>query len=299
MPTLTTPHLEKLNAAIENSKTPAADKSLLREAKAEYKKWISGLKALKSKDRERVKEMVGLLNAYKDKLEVDFIAKRGTDFLRRQKGQLKLDNSVLEEFLPYLASPDVVEGLNHTKFLSGPQQAFMSLSFMPRSFETLSDKPEVVVKVKDQDFIIGSEVHYKFSSAADFGASKTASGKFALAVLAAECKVNLDKTMFQEAAGTAARLKQGCPVARYFLLVEHLDMRPEDPRLAQIDNVFLLRKAKRLPFEKRNVAAEVEAHHKSYPIAEDVVWCFVQEIKTFVSAVLYDPESALRRGSFV
>jgi len=34
-------------------------------------------------------------------------------------------------------------------------------------------------------------------------------------VLAAECKANLDKTMFQEARATASALKQGCPIARY------------------------------------------------------------------------------------
>ena len=51
--------------------------------------------------------------------------------------------------------------------------------------------------------------------------------------------------MFQECAGTAARLKQGCPVSKYYALVEYLDMQAEDTRLTEIDNVFLLRRAKR------------------------------------------------------
>lgn len=66
-----------------------------------------------------------------------------------------------------------------------------------------------------------------------------------LAVLAVECKVNYDKTMFQECAGTAARLKQGCPISKYYALVEYLSMQPEDTRLTSIDNVFLLRKVKK------------------------------------------------------
>lgn len=105
--------------------------------------------------------------------------------------------------------------------------------------------------------------------------------------------------MFQEAAGTAARLKQGCPVAKYFLLVEYLDMIPEDCRLTAIDNVFLLRHAKRLPFGKRNVLEEVERLHKSHPIDPEVVWLFVQEIQNFIGTAWYDPDHVLERGTFV
>src|SRR5437660_5219049 len=105
--------------------------------------------------------------------------------------------------------------------------------------------------------------------------------------------------MFQEAAGTATRLKMGCPISKYFMLAEYLDMEPEDCRLTDIDNVFLLRHAKRLPFDKRNLPAEIERQHKEYPIDTDVVWRFVEEIQAFVNATWFDPEEALRRGSFI
>jgi hypothetical protein len=294
-----TPHLDKLNAAIENPKCSTKDRRLLRESLDYYRDWIRKTNALAGTARERVEQMVKLLNEYKNSLEVNLIAKQGSDFLRRQKGQLKIDNSVIEEFLPMLVRPEIISGLNHTRFSAGPQQAFLSLSFVPREFADLGATPRVVLKVKDQDFAIGSTVYYRFSASADFPPTATSSGNFALAVVAAECKVNLDKTMFQEAAGTAARLKQGCPIARYFVCVEYLDMTPEDPRLTAIDNVFLLRKAKRLPFEKRSDAVEVERQHLEYPISADVVWRFTQEIQTFVEAVWYDPENAIRRGSFV
>lgn len=294
-----TPHFDKLEAAIQNGKCPPEDRVLLEQAKTNYREWIAAMQALKSTGRTRVDEMVAALNRYKDALEVELIAKRASPFLKRQKGQLKLDNSVLEEFMPHLVIPEVIRGLNLSRAVVGPQQAFMSLAFMPRSFEQLGKRPEVILKVKDQDFAIGSPVFYKFSSTDSFATDDTTSGTFALAVLAAECKINLDKTMFQEAAGTAARLKQGCPVARYFLVVEYLDMTPEDPRLAAIDNVFLLRKTKRLPFERRSDAREVEAQHRDFPISSDVVWNFVCEIQSFVDAVWYDPEGALRRGAFL
>ena len=293
------PHLDKLTAALANSKCSPQDRALLSTAKSKYEKWFTNTAGLNSTGRGRVNEMVTLLNTYKDELEVDLIAKQGSAFLKRQKGQMKLDNSVIEEFLPHLVHPDILQGLNHTAFSVGPQKAFMSLSFMPRSFGHLKQTPEVVLKVKDQDFAIGSTVHYKFSSSPDFSPKETTAGNFALAVLAAECKVNLDKTMFQEAAGTAARLKLGCPVAKYYLIVEYLDMTPEDTRLTAIDNVFLLRKTKRFSSEKRSSAEEVALQHRDFPISSDVVWNFVQEIQNFVDAVWYDPGAALQRGSFV
>lgn len=127
----------------------------------------------------------------------------------------------------------------------------------------------------------------------------TQQGELFLSVLSAEVKVNYDKTMFQECCGTASRLKQGCPSAKYFVLVEFLDMEPEDSRLTDIDNVFLLRHAKRLPSDKRGNLQEVREQHKNFPIDGEVVYRFVREIENFLEAVWHDPEAALARGSFV
>lgn len=293
-----TPHREKLIAAIANPKAKD-DKALLKEALISYESWIKKLSSLKTKGEKRVQEMTYLLNEYKDYLEIDLIATKGSDFLKRQKGQLKLDNSVMEEFLIHLVNPSVLNNLPPFNLETGPQTAFMSLAFRPSSISSLNQKPEVILKVKDQDFIIGKTIYYKFSSDEGFTPTKTADGKFYLSVLSAECKINYDKTMFQECAGTASRLKQGCPIAKYYALVEYLDMQPEDTRLTEIDNVFLLRKAKRLPFEKRSILAEVKAQHKNFPISDEVISKFVHEIQKFVDATWYNPDEALNRGSFI
>jgi len=285
-------------AAITNPKANG-DVALLNEALTAYQTWISKMNALTSKGHARINEMTFLLNDYKDYLEVDLIATKGSDFLKRQKGQLKLDNSVLEEFLIHLVNPAILNNLPNFDLETGPQTAFMSLAFRPSAISNLNEKPEVILKVKDQDFTIGKAIHYKFSSDENFSNNKTVDGKFYLAVLAVECKINYDKTMFQECAGTAARLKQGCPIAKYYALVEYLDMQPEDTRLTEIDNVFLLRKTKRLPFEKRSILAEVKAQHKNYPISTDVITMFVKEIQNFIDATWYDPDEALKRGSFI
>jgi hypothetical protein len=294
-----TPHKEKLLAAIANPKCDANDVALLQEALAAYESWALRLTRLTSAGSERVREMTRLLNEYKDLLEVELIARRGSAFIKRQKGQLKLDNSVIEEFLVHLANDQVLTDLPSFGLEIGPQTAFMSLAFTPASLSALGGKPPVTLKVKDTDFALGKAIHYQFSTDPAFPAKLTNQGRLVLAVLAAECKINLDKTMFQEAAGTAARFKQGCPVSRYYLLVEYLDMEPEDCRLTALDNVFLLRHAKRLPFEKRSVYQEVKRQHEDSPVDHEIVWRFVQELQGFIDAVWYDPKQALRRGSFI
>jgi hypothetical protein len=294
-----TPHLDKLDAAIRNAKCKPDDLRLLQEAREHYQTWRASLARLTSTGKPRVVEMTGLLNEYKDSLEVEILARRGSAFLKRQKGQLKLDSSVLEEFLIELVSPTILEGLPEFPLTVGPTTAFMSLSFAPPALRALDDAPVIALKVKDQDFILGKEIHYRFSPDPDFSPSKTSRGSLSLAVLAAECKVNLDKTMFQEAAGTAARLKQGCPYSQYYILNEFLDMEPEDCRLTAVDNVFLLRHAKRLPFDKRSVYDEVRRQHRRHPIDAEIVWLFVQKIQAFISAAWYDPVEALQRGTFV
>lgn len=292
------PHKDKLDAACRNSKC-ADDLDILKEALIAYGQWTASTQTLTSVGPERVKDMVALLNEYKDLLEVDLIAERGSAFIKRQKGQLKLDNSILEEFFIQLVRPEVIPGLPDFDLSVGPNTAFMSMSFMPRSLDSLNGPPAVVVKTKNQDFAFGQVIHYQFSSDANFRTEATTSGSFYLALLAAEIKVNYDKTMFQECAGTAARLKQGCPIAKYYTLVEYLDMQAENTHLTDIDNVFLLRKAKRLPQNKRGDATEVRAIHQNNPILADVVWLFVEEIQKFLQAIWYDPNTSLERGSFV
>src|SRR5271157_445283 len=262
-------------------------------------KLVAEMRRVEVTGKDRVVELTRLMNSYKDNLEVELIMKSQSSFLIRQKGQLKLDSSVIEEFLIHLVDRRVLEGLPDFTLDIGPQTAFMSLAFTPTNLDALGGMPPVEIKEKDADFALGKRIYFKFSPDPQFATGKTTEGKLVLAVLAAECKMNLDKTMFQEAAGTAARLKQGCPMSRYYLLVEYLDMEPEDCRLTAIDNVFLLRHARRLPFGKRTDYAEVKAQHSARPIDAEIVWRFCQEIQSFVKAVWYDPGKALDRGSFV
>lgn len=294
-----TPHKNKLLEALSNPKLPEEDKPLLNEALVEYNKWIADTKALTTTGDQLVKDMLEKLNKYKDFLEVDVIAARGSAFLKRQKGQLKLDNSIMEEFLPYLIDPRIINNLPTEYTLeAGSMTSFMSLSFTPKDIKDLKI-PRVTIKDKDQDFALGRSVYYQFSTDKDFDSTKTVKGETFLSVLAVECKVNFDKSMFQECCGTAGRLKQGCPMSKYFTMVEYLDMTPEDTRLTSVDNVFLIRKAHRLPPNKRDKLEEIRKIHQDFPICFDSIKKYLDAVQEFIDSTWYDPDGALERGSFV
>ena len=104
------------------------------------------------------------------------------------------------------------------------------------------------VRTKDHDFAISRRLFIRSSHQRDFQNSVTKETN--IAYVAAECKTNLDKTMFQEAAATALDVKLAVPGARYFLLCEWLDMLPINTNTTAIDEILILRRAKRLPFRR-------------------------------------------------
>ncbi|HUU13349.1 MAG TPA: Bpu10I family restriction endonuclease, partial [Terriglobia bacterium] len=69
---------------------------------ARYHSWIEQMETVSGAPVERIERLIQLLNEYRLYLDVELIFNSDSDFLYRQKGQLKLDNSVIEEFLPWL-----------------------------------------------------------------------------------------------------------------------------------------------------------------------------------------------------
>ncbi len=110
---LPTPHLEKLNAVLVNDKLPRSEAPRIREAMDRYSQWIAELNALmRDPPSDLLQKMVKSVNDYKDYIDIDLIFDSENDFLYRQKGQLKLDNSIIEEFLPWLTQPPLVAKLD-------------------------------------------------------------------------------------------------------------------------------------------------------------------------------------------
>lgn len=243
--TFPTPHLEKLNATLANDKLPTIDQTRVREAIEYYKEWIQNLESVPETPDEIIPKMVKLLNDYKLYIEVNLIFDSEDDFLYRQKGQLKLDNSIIEEFLPRLIIPSVIPELRNINIAAGPRSSFSSAYF-----SSSLDSPQIggglSIRTKDQDFAISKPLHIKASHSPHFEPSDSITKSTYITYVAVECKTNLDKTMFQEACATAHDTKSAVSGAKYYLLCEWLDMTPLSTAPTDIDEIIILRKAKRL-----------------------------------------------------
>lgn len=247
---------------------------------------------------------VALLQDYRLFLDMELIFDSTDDFLYRQKGQLKLDNTVIEEFLPHLVSKAFPE--LSKQFDLGPKACFAALYFTS-TLRTATGSPGILTRAKDQDFAMAKRVYVKASFdpslQTHFETIDTHVG-----FVCAECKTNLDKTMFQEASATAHDLRTGVPGAKYLLLCEWLDMTPISTAGTDIDEVLILRKARRVGAQVRSQFATSEGRKairskyaeflKANPFAADVFERFLKHIRSVVED--HDPNEgeAIKKGYF-
>jgi len=262
VPELPTPHLAKLNALIKNRRLPAADRPRVEEALRHYEQWLSDLQSVKAGSKGAVDKLVKATNRYKMFVELNLIFDSPHDFLYRQKGQLKLDNTILEEFLPHLLYRGL--SLPDNTFELGPRNTFAGLTFTS-SLASPGAGGRPSLRTKDQDFVLGKRLYMMTSFDKDFENAERAEAH--LGYVCAECKTNLDKTMFQEAVATSRDLKMAVPSSLYFLVCEFLDMTPVSITSTHIDDVLIVRKARRMSSNIRQEYRSVKdrrAHRDEY-----------------------------------
>lgn len=78
------------------------DRARVRAAIRHYEAWIGELEQVTGARDDIVHAMVAALNCYKTFIDLELVFDSPEDFLYRQKGQLKLDNTAVEEFMPWL-----------------------------------------------------------------------------------------------------------------------------------------------------------------------------------------------------
>ncbi len=284
---LPTPHLDKLTAAIDNDKMPEAAKPALHNCITLYHQWVADMQAVHGSREQVVAELIDLFNQYKFHVDFNLIYSNQEDFLYRQKGQLKLDNSVIEEFLPHLVFKAFPELSNINL---GPTKCF-SAAYFKTSLNAQTNGGNLTIRTKDQDFAISKKLYVKSSHDASF--QRSDSVETYLGYVTAECKTNLDKTMFQEATATANDVKSALPGAKYFLLCEWLDMTPVSTAPTDIDEVLILRKSKRIPSNVRKTfntyagrMKKADWYHEfltSRPFSHEVFMRFVGHIESLIS----------------
>jgi len=289
---------------MENDKLPHGDRKRIEYAITRYSKWIIALQGLRGNPKEVLKKSIDLVNEYRNFLDLDVIFDSPDDFLYRQKGQLKLDNSVIEEFLPYIVNmvfPHIAEN-----YYIGPQSCYSALYFTS-SLRLSSDIPGIRSRTKDQDFAISKKVYIMSSYDSEF-IKNVEAVETNIGYLCAECKTNLDKTMFQEANATAHDVKTGVTAAKYLLLCEWLDMTPINTSGTDIDEVLILRKARRLGSQVRSRystrqgresgRSAYEQFLREHPFSLDVFVRFLDHINALIENKDPDEEDVLSKGFF-
>ena len=300
-----TPHGGKLRALLNNSKLPASDRLRVRTATEDYELWIEEIKRTEGSGKSLVEPLVESLNRYKTAVDLNLVFDSDNDFLYRQKGQLKIDNTILEEFLPWLVTRVFSSQLQERDLVIGPTNAFSHLRF-ESNLLNITDGGGMSIRSKNHDFALARPLFLKASHKDDY--KDYSEAKTHLAYVAAEIKTNLDKTMFQEANATAYDLKLALPNSRYFLLCEWLDMTPITTAGTAIEEVIVLRKAKRLSAEVRRQFSTASGRTKNrdifkqylteHPLNADSFLRFLSHIKPLLGTRDENEDQVLERGWF-
>ncbi|MGO1050924.1 Bpu10I family restriction endonuclease [Crossiella sp. CA198] len=301
-----TPHKSKLQELLANDKLPREDSARVATAVVRYDQWIADMEALATVGTDKVRDLVSLLNEYKRAIEIDLVWDSDHDFLFRQRGQLKVDNSVLEEFLPWLVDPEIIPALKNMDCFAGPASAFAAAYFQTAITAPLHSLG-LRIRTKDQDFTLSRRAFVRASFDKNFPADATDNEAVWLAYLAAECKTNLDKTMFQSAIADAHDLKVAMPGSRYYIICEYLDMTPISTAGTDVDEVLVLR-GKRLASNKRarySTANGRRAHRDEYldllnrsPVRLSVVERFVEHLEGLINHSDPEEDDVVSRGYF-
>lgn len=157
-----TPHYDKLLATLNNSKLPKSDYARVEKAIEHYYQWIEALQNVRENTSLEVitYNMVELLNEYKTYIDLDLIFDSPNDFLYRQKGQLKLDNTIVDEFLLQLVYKTMYKELLLYGLTAGPINHYCSMSFQTG----LKKKREGVdIKTKSQGFALSKTLYIQSS----------------------------------------------------------------------------------------------------------------------------------------
>jgi hypothetical protein len=164
----------------------------------------------------------------------------------------------------------------------------------------------MTIKTKDQDFAISKQLHIKAAHDAKF--SEVIDHVTNIGYIVAECKTNLDKTMFQEACATAHDIKSAVTGSHYFLLCEWLDMTPISTKSTDINEVLMLRKAKRMNSNVRQAYSRSSNRKakrtnyvkflKEHPLQLEVFQRFLSHIKRLLKSEIPAELDVLTKGYF-
>lgn len=259
---------------IKSKKRKSKYPIILDEIEGKYNNWRKNIEALNSETKEELAKKVSFLNDY-----VDYIDSVSAQF----KPQDKLESSILEEFLYLLLKdiPDLKNDLDNGLLFMGQAEAYLDLSFAPRNLRDFVSNPGVYINKKNQDFTISKKVNCIFRSN-----KKEEEFELVVPAVAIECKAYIPKTMFDQAAYEAQRLKEGNPFALYVIVAEQNALSNDvNLKNVKVDEIFILRKQKR--------------SNKKKPIDFGVVADLYNFVKAYLKKDWFDNQKATEKGRLI
>lgn len=205
-------------------------------------------------------------------------------------GQKALGYTVMEEFF-YLFFQKYIYtlGIQNTNLFLGKENSYVSLSFTPKSFSGILNDVKPYIHSKDQDFVLGISVDINVRS----GEQETIQTTI-LPVIAIECKTYLEKNMLDSCANTATRLKNAMPYCLYMVASEYMKMDEASPELTDIDEVYILCKAKNSERLRRT-----QENLPPLDIDGSLIVDLFSRVRRHLNATWWSPEDAISNGKVI
>lgn len=210
---------------------------------------------------------------------------------RDNSGQENLRSTILEEFFQLLIFPltkEIQKSFNESLVL-GKANSYVGLTFTPKSFISLFEKPTPSIHTKDQDFVLGCNIQVSTEVKSNLGNSLPKTD-VVIPVIAIECKTYIEKNMLDSCAGTAKRLKNAMPYCLYIVAAEYMKMEDAYPELTDIDEVFILTKEANSSRDKKK---------PPHPLQPDLIYDIFQICQRHLNKIWWSPEEALLRGRVI
>lgn len=276
-------HIHGKNLRDYTAKQRGIKRKTFNRLMEEYFRYREKIAAVDFLTEDGLREYVSALNTYRAAAVPVF------DSLDNN-GQIALGYTIMEEFF-YLLFQKKVESMNveHENLFIGKGNSYVSLSFTPASFGELFSNPKAYIHTKDQDFVLGANVEIMIKADGEQETTTTV-----IPAVAIECKTYLERNMLDSCAATASRLKTAMPYCIYIVASEYMKMSDAAPELTDIDEVYILCRAKNADRERRK-----RENLPLFDIDADLIIDLYNRVSRHLNAIWWKPEDAVENGKII
>jgi len=276
-------HIHGKNLRDYSRRQRGAKKEIFKTIEAAYESYRATIDSVDTLNHDGIDAIVQALNLYRS------IALPVFDKMDNA-GQKALGYTIMEEFFYLLFSKHISSmGVTHDNLFVGKGNSYVSLSFTPSSFSNVFEYPSAYIHTKDQDFVLGATVNINVSADGTEELTSTV-----IPVVAIECKTYLERNMLDSCAATASRLKSAMPYCIYMVASEYMKMSDASPELTDIDEVYILCKAKNAEREARK-----RANQPPLEIDAALIIDLFERVNRHLNSIWWHPEDAVENGKII